>query len=133
VFFFEADGMEELAHHDQEKESLWRKLTGGKGADPYVLNTLLLTVAARMEPLARLRKKDALLLWERYREHDFNDQGVLNFIEQVVPFQMQSDLKRLWNTDLGPDARDSFDDDDVDQVLGYVYDNCVVSFKRPAH
>lgn len=132
VFFFEADGLDELTHHDQEKEALWRRITGGKGADPYVLNTLLLTVAAGIEARATLRKKDALELHERYRQSGFSDEGVLTFIQQIVPFQMQSDLTRLWNEDLGPDARDHLDDDDIDYVLSYLYDTCVVSFRNPA-
>lgn len=131
VFFFEADALDELTHHDQEKEALWRRITGGKGADPYVLCTLLLTVAAGMEPRPALRKKDALELHERYRQGGLNDDVVLTFIEQIVPFQMQSDVARLWNEDLGPDARDHLDDD-VDRALRYLHDTCIASFKRPA-
>lgn len=132
VFYFEADALDELTHHDQEKETLWRKITGGKGTDPYVLCTLLLTVAAGMEPRSTLRKKDALELVARYREHGFNnDEGLATFIQQVVPFQMQSDVTRLWNEDLGPDARDHLDNDDVDYVLSYLHDTCSATFLSP--
>lgn len=132
VFYFEAGGLDELAHHDQEQEALWRRLTGGKSTDPYVLNTLLLTVAAGMEPRPSLRKKDALELQARYRQDGPNDEGVLRFIQQIAPFQIQSDLTHLWQDDLGPEARDHLDDDDPDRVLSYLFDTCVVSFKKPA-
>lgn len=131
VFYFEADALDELTHHDQEKETLWRRITGGKGADPYVLCTLLLTVAAGMDARSSLRKKDALELCERYRQSGFSDEGVLTFVQQIVPFQMQSDVARLWNEDLGPDARDHLDDADIDRALRYLHDTCIATFKSP--
>lgn len=131
VFFFEADGLDELTHHDQEKETLWRRITGGKGTDPYVLCTLLLTVAAGMEPRSTLRKKDALELVARYRDRGFRDEGLMTFIQQIVPFQMQSEVIHLWNEDLGPDARDHLDEADIDTALQYLHDTCLATFQRP--
>lgn len=132
VFYFEAEGLDELAHHDQEKEGLWRRVTGGKQVDPFVLNTLLLTVAAGMEARPSLRKKDALEIHARYQQTGFSDERVLQFIQQIAPFQMQADLTHLWIEDLGPDARDRLDHGDLDDTLTYLYDTCVVSFKNPA-
>lgn len=129
LFFFDTYSIEEITHHDQEKAQQWQKLTGGQGAHTDVQCTVLLMVATELEPLASLRKKDALAIWENYRAYGFDDDAVLEFIDQVVPFEYQSDVKRLWLEDLGPEARIELDDD-MHTALTYLQQTCRSSWKK---
>lgn len=128
-FFFKNCGLDELTHHDKETENAWRKITGGKGEHPDVMCTVLLMIATGLEPGPALRKKDAISVWENFRSAGFDEAAVSRFIQHVVPFQYQSDVRHLWADDLGPDARIQLSDADEDYVLGYLHDTCRATFK----
>lgn len=128
-FFFDRAGLDELTHHDKEQERAWQRITAGKGEHPDVMCTVLLLVATGLEPRPDLRRKDAIGVWERYRSEGFDDAAVGAFIDNVVPFQYQSDVRRLWLDDLGPEARMQLDDDDAGHVLAYLHETCRTSFK----
>ncbi|KAI5912321.1 hypothetical protein PA01_18995 [Azoarcus sp. PA01] len=129
VFFFNNSGLDELTHHDQETEDAWRKITGGKGEHPDVMCTVLLMVATGLEPRPALRKKDAVSIRENFRSRGFDEAAVAEFIQRVVPFQYQSDVRHLWAEDLGPEARVELNDEDEDHVLAYLHDTCRATYR----
>ena len=128
-FFFNTCGLDELTHHDKETEDAWRKITGGKGEHPDVMCTVLLMVATGLEPGPTLRKKDAIGVWEGFRCSGFDEAAVSRFIQQVVPFQYQADVRHLWSEDLGPDARMHLNDADEHDVLAYLHETCRATYK----
>lgn len=129
LFFIEADGLDEIGHRDHLTAQQWHKLTGGLGSHPDVQCTLLLRVAAGLPPSPGLRRKDALLLWQQHRQHGFDEAAVEHFIETRVPFEYQSDIRHLWQQDLGPEARLHLDDDQH-RALDYLHETCRADWKR---
>lgn len=132
LFYFEAEGLEDHAHHDQKTKSVWRKLTRDKGGDPDVVNTLLLTVAAGMEVRSVLRKKDALQIMEHYKVNGFSDERVFEFIQRFAPFHIQDALKEHWQEDFGQETRNQLDYGSTTEGLAYLRKYCAVSFKSSA-
>ncbi len=129
LFFFDTHSVDEMTHHDQETAEQWQKLTGEQGSHTDVQCAVLLMVAAQLEPVRSLRKKDALAIWENYRAYGFDDDAVTEFIDQVVPFEYQADVRRLWLEDLGPEARIELDDD-MQTALTYLQQTCRSSWKK---
>ena len=54
------------------------------------------------------------------------------FIDNVVPFEYQADIRRMWDDDLGPEARVHLDSDDEARVLDYLQETCRASWKKRA-
>ena len=81
-------------------------------------------VATGLEPARSRRKKDALAIRENFRETGFNEAAITRFIDNVVPFEYQSDICRLWDEDLGPEATQQLDGNDETRVLGYLQETC---------
>jgi len=91
---------------------------------------VLLMVATGLEPTRSLLKRDATLIWEHFRETGFDEDAVARFIENVVPFEYQSDVRRLWEDDLGPEAALQLDSDDTTLVMNYLQETCRASWKK---
>lgn len=127
LFFFNISDTDEITHYDQAMAAQWKQITGGKGDHTDVQCTVLLMTATGLPPAGTLRKKDALELWQTFRNSGFNEAAVSEFIDKVVPFEYQSDTRRLWNEDLAPEARLHLDSPDETRVLAYLHDTC-----RPA-
>ena len=87
-------------------------------------------VATGLEPARSLRKKDALAIWDAFKESGFNEAAITRFIDNVVPFEYQSDIRRLWDEDLGPEAAQQLDGDDETRVLGYLQETCRTGWKK---
>ncbi|MDD3353996.1 hypothetical protein [Zoogloea sp.] len=129
VFFFDVSDVDEVTHHDRAAEEVWRRVTGGKGDHPDVQCTVLLLLATGQAPAPQLRKKDALAVWQVYRESGFNETAVRSFIENVVPFEYQGDILRLWESDLAPEARASLEETDQTRALRYLHETCRPAWK----
>lgn len=130
LFFIEASTLGELTHRDRATGQQWHKLTGGLGTHPDVQCTVLLLVAAGLAPAPSLRRKDAVLIWERHQEAGFDDEAVERFIDALVPFEYQSDIRHLWQHDLGPEARQQLDAVQS-RALDYLHETCRAGWKKP--
>lgn len=130
LFHFDEGGIDDIASHDRALAEQWRKITGQQGSHPDVQCTVLLSVATGLAPVRSLRKQDAIAIWEGYRAAGFDDDAVAQFIDEVVPFEYQDDLTRLWEDDLSIEASAQLDDSDVDSVLAYLQDTCRTSWKK---
>lgn len=130
LFFFDTSSVDEITHHDKARAEEWLRITGRQGAHTDVQCGVLLMVATGLEPARSLRKKDALQIWDNFRDTGFDEQAVTHFIENVVPFEYQADVRRMWLEDLGPEARMQLDLDDENDVLDYLQDTCRASWKK---
>lgn len=130
LFYFDATDIDELTHHDKAREKAWRRISAGKGDHTDVQCTLLLLVACGLPPAPSLRKKDALEIWRRFRDQGFDEAAVSRFIEELTPFEYQADIRRLWDEDLGDEARLNLDNADQAYVLSYLHDCCRSSWKN---
>ncbi len=131
LFCIAASDLDELTHHDRATGQQWHKLTGGLGAHPDVQCTVLLMVAAGLEPAPSLRRKDAVLIWQHHQQSGFDEAAVERFIETLVPFEYQSDIRHLWQHDLGPEARHHLDDAQ-ERALAYLHETCRAGWKKAA-
>lgn len=129
LFYFDSSNVEDLTHHDKAREKEWQRITAGKGAHTDVQCTVLLMVATGLEPTPVLRKQDAKRIWTQFRSTGFNDKAVLEFIHNLVPFEYQPDIERLWTEDLGPEARVQLDETDPHRVLAYLHETCRAGWK----
>jgi hypothetical protein len=111
-------------------EEEWRRITGGHGDHTDVQCTALLMVATGLDPTPVLRKKDAIAIWQHFRDAGFDDKAVEAFIETVVPFEYQADVLRLWQEDLGPEAGVKLDDDIQAHALTYLHEACRPGWKK---
>jgi hypothetical protein len=68
----------------------------------------------------------------RLQRRGFDDAAVARFIDNVVPFEYQADIRRMWDDDLGPEARVHLDSDDEARVLDYLQETCRASWKKRA-
>lgn len=130
LFFFDASDVDEVTHHDKAMEEEWRRITGGHGDHTDVQCTALLMVATGLDPTPVLRKKDAIAIWQHFRDAGFDDKAVEAFIETVVPFEYQADVLRLWQEDLGPEAGVKLDDDIQAHALTYLHEACRPGWKK---
>jgi hypothetical protein len=108
------------------------KITGTQGEHVDVQCGVLLMVACGLEPARSLRKKDAQAIWDAFSAGGFDDAAVARFIDNVVPFEYQADIRRMWDDDLGPEARVHLDSDDEARVLDYLQETCRASWKKRA-
>ena len=132
LFFFDTSSVSEITHHDKACAEEWTRITGNQGDHTDVQCGVLLMVATGLEPTRSLLKRDATRIWDNFRESGFNDAAVARFIENVVPFEYQSDVRRMWEDDLGPEARQQLDSDDTTLVMNYLQDTCRASWKKKA-
>lgn len=130
LFFFDSHSIGEITHHDKACAAEWQRIMGTQGEHPDVQCGVLLMVATGLEPARSLRKKDALAIWDNFRNTGFDPPAVARFIENVVPFEYQSDIRRLWDEDLGPEAAQQLDGDDETRVLRYLQETCRTSWKK---
>lgn len=132
LFFFDAHSVSEITHHDKARAEEWQKITGTQGEHVDVQCGVLLMVACGLEPARSLRKKDAQAIWDAFSAAGFDDAAVARFIDNVVPFEYQADIRRMWDEDLGPEARVHLDSDDEPRVLAYLQETCRASWKKRA-
>ncbi|PKO57074.1 MAG: hypothetical protein CVU28_00565 [Betaproteobacteria bacterium HGW-Betaproteobacteria-21] len=130
LFYFDTSNVEDLTHHDKARAKEWQRITGGKGDHTDVQCTVLLMVATGLDPTPVLRKQDATLIWQNTRATGFNEQAVSGFIDTLVPFEYQSDIRRLWAEDLGPEAGVQLDDADAARALSYLHETCRPGWKQ---
>lgn len=130
LFFFDTSSVDEITHHDKARAEEWLHITGRQGAHTDVQCGVLLMVATGLEPARSLRKKDATQIWDNFRANGFDEQAVTHFIENVVPFEYQADVRRMWLEDLGPEARMQLDSTDEGDVLDYLQDTCRAGWKK---
>ncbi|WP_347250077.1 hypothetical protein [Zoogloea sp.] len=130
LFFFDTSSVTEITHHDKACAEAWTRITGNQGEHTDVQCGVLLMVATGLEPTRSLLKRDATLIWEHFRETGFDEDAVARFIENVVPFEYQSDVRRLWEDDLGPEAALQLDSDDTTLVMNYLQETCRASWKK---
>lgn len=69
-------------------------------------------VATGLDSARSLRKKEALAIWNAFRD--------TSFIDNVVPLEYQSDIRHRWNENLWPEAAQQLDGNDEMRVLGYL-------------
>ncbi|HOY01514.1 MAG TPA: hypothetical protein PLV36_08435, partial [Zoogloea sp.] len=122
LFFFDTSSVNEITHHDKACAEAWTRITGNQGEHTDVQCGVLLMVATGLEPTRSLLKRDATRIWDRFRESGFDEAAVARFIDNVVPFEYQSDVRRLWEDDLGPEASLQLDSDDTTLVMNYLQD-----------
>ncbi|HRH71852.1 hypothetical protein [Zoogloea sp.] len=132
LFFFDTSSVNEITHHDKACAEAWTRITGNQGEHTDVQCGVLLMVATGLEPTRSLLKRDATRIWDRFRESGFDEAAVARFIENVVPFEYQSDVRRLWEDDLGPEASLQLDSDDTTLVMNYLQDTCRAGWKKKA-
>jgi hypothetical protein len=96
----------EITHHDKARAEEWQRITGTQGEHVDVQCGVLLMVACGLEPARSLRKKDALPSGTPSAP-PASTTAVARFIDNVVPFEYQADIRRMWDDDLGPEARSS--------------------------
>lgn len=130
LFYFDASNVEDLTHHDKARAKEWQRITGGKGDHTDVQCTVLLLIATGLDPAPVLRKQDATLIWQNFRSGGFNEQAVYGFIDTLVPFEYQSDIRRLWAEDLGPEAGVQLDETDPIRALSYLHETCRPGWKQ---
>ncbi|WP_374244627.1 hypothetical protein [Zoogloea sp.] len=130
LFFFDSHSIGEITHHDKARAAEWHSIMGTQGEHPDVQCGVLLMVATGLEPTRSLRKKDALAIWDNFRDTGFNQPAITRFIDNVVPFEYQSDIRRLWDEDLGPEASQQLDGDDETRVLNYLQETCRTGWKK---
>ena len=132
LFFFDTSSVNEITHHDKACAEAWTRITGNQGEHTDVQCGVLLMVATGLEPTRSLLKRDATRIWDRFRESGFDEAAVARFIDKVVPFEYQSDVRRLWEDDLGPEASLQLDSDDTTLVMNYLQDTCRAGWKKKA-
>ncbi len=132
LFFFDTSSVNEITHHDKACAEAWTRITGTQGDHTDVQCGVLLMVATGLEPTRSLLKRDATRIWDRFRESGFDEAAVARFIDNVVPFEYQSDVRRLWEDDLGPEASLQLDSDDTTLVMNYLQDTCRAGWKKKA-
>ncbi|WP_374502726.1 hypothetical protein [Zoogloea sp.] len=132
LFFFDTSSVNEITHHDKACAEAWTRITGNQGEHTDVQCAVLLMVATGLEPTRSLLKRDATRIWDRFRESGFDEAAVARFIDKVVPFEYQSDVRRLWEDDLGPEASLQLDSDDTTLVMNYLQDTCRAGWKKKA-
>ena len=132
LFFFDTSSVNEITHHDKACAEAWTRITGNQGEHTDVQCGVLLMVATGLEPTRSLLKRDATRIWDRFRESGFDEAAVARFIDNVVPFEYQSDVRRLWEDDLGPEASLQLDSDDTTLVMNYLQDTCRAGWKKKA-
>lgn len=132
LFFFDTSAVNEITHHDKACAEAWTRITGNQGEHTDVQCGVLLMVATGLEPTRSLLKRDATRIWDRFRESGFDEAAVARFIDNVVPFEYQSDVRRLWEDDLGPEASLQLDSDDTTLVMNYLQDTCRAGWKKKA-
>ena len=132
LFFFDTSSVNEITHHDKACAEAWTRITGNQGEHTDVQCGVLLMVATGLEPTRSLLKRDATRIWDRFRESGFDEAAVARFIDNVVPFEYQSDVPRLWEDDLGPEASLQLDSDDTTLVMNYLQDTCRAGWKKKA-
>lgn len=132
LFFFDTSSVNEITHHDKACAEAWTRITGNQGEHTDVQCGVLLMVATGLEPTRSLLKRDATQIWDRFRESGFDEAAVARFIDNVVPFEYQSDVRRLWEDDLGPEASLQLDSDDTTLVVNYLQDTCRAGWKKKA-
>jgi len=130
LFFFDTSSVNEITHHDKACAEAWTRITGNQGEHTDVQCGVLLMVATGLEPTRSLLKRDATRIWDRFRESGFDEAAVARFIDNVVPFEYQSDVRRLWEDDLGPEASLQLDSDDTTLVMNYLQDTCRAGWKK---
>ena len=130
LFFFDSSSVTEITHHDKARAEAWTRITGGQGEHTDVQCGVLLMVATGLEPTRSLLKRDATRIWDGFRAQGFDDVAVARFIEDIVPFEYQADTRRLWEDDLGPEARVQLDSDDGTRVMNYLRDTCRADWKK---
>ena len=130
LFFFDTSSVNEITHHDKACAEAWTRITGNQGEHTDVQCGVLLMVATGLEPTRSLLKRDATQIWDRFRESGFDEAAVARFIDNVVPFEYQSDVRRLWEDDLGPEAAQQLDSDDTTLVMNYLQETCRASWKK---
>lgn len=130
LFFFDSHSVSEITHHDKARAEEWRRITGTQGEHVDVQCGVLLMVACGLEPARSLRKKDALAIRDAFGAGGFDEAAVARFIDEVVPFEYQADVRRMWDDDLGPEARVHLDSDDETRVLDYLQETCRASWKK---
>ena len=132
LFSFDTASLGEITHHDKARAEEWQHITGTQGEHVDVQCGVLLMVACGLEPARSLRKKDAQAIWEAFSAGGFDAAAVARFIDNVVPFEYQADIRRMWDEDLGPEARVHLDSDDETRVLDYLQETCRASWKKRA-
>ena len=130
LFFFDTSSVSEITHHDKARAEEWHRITGGQGDHTDVQCGVLLMVASGLEPAKILRKKDATLIRKNFQESGFDEKAVAHFIENIVPFEYQADVKRMWEEDLGPEARVQFEGNDTALIENYLQDTCRSNWKK---
>lgn len=130
LFFFDTSSVSEITHHDKACAEAWTRITGNQGDHTDVQCGVLLMVATGLEPTRSLLKRDATRIWDNFRASGFDEAAVARFIENVVPFEYQADVRRMWEEDLGPEARLQLDSDDTTLVMNYLQDTCRAGWKK---
>lgn len=130
LFFFDTSSVSEITHHDKACAEAWTRITGNQGDHTDVQCGVLLMVATGLEPTRSLLKRDATRIWDNFRASGFDETAVARFIENVVPFEYQADVRRMWEEDLGPEARLQLDSDDTTLVMNYLQDTCRAGWKK---
>ena len=95
----------------------------------------------QMSLAAATRRDGRVLMWmdehalairDAFGAGGFDEAAVARFIDEVVPFEYQADVRRMWDDDLGPEARVHLDSDDETRVLDYLRETCRASWKKRA-
>ena len=130
LFFFDTNSVGEITHHDKARAEEWQRITGRAGDHTDVQCGVLLMVATGLEPAKILKKKDVAQIRANFKQSGFNEQAIAHFIENVVPFEYQADIRRMWEEDLGPEARVQLENDDTALIENYLQETCRANWKK---
>lgn len=116
----------------------WARVTRCEEDNPAVLASIFLFVATGFPAKAVMLQKEAREVVRVFREHGFDSQKVIDYIETHAPEAMQKDLCRTWEDDLRIEAEARLADDDPNlpdthmaRALEYLRTTCLVTWKKP--
>ncbi len=127
-YFWKEDALSEVVLYDRTRATLWDKLTGGHWDDSTLL-TLMLCVAAGMQPKALLTEKNAAMLIRKIRKHGLQYERVGQFIETHAPVHHRDDCDWLWRSFIDESVATllSAFDTQLDEALSVLRRECNVS------
>jgi hypothetical protein len=136
AFYVREAPEEDVVAYDKLVAREWVRITKGNADDPAVLATIFLNVATGHPPKAAALLKEAKSIIGAFRDHGFDANAVVAFVDEHAPFEQREDLKALWSQDLQPDAEIHLADNDpqmpdryMDRALKYFRQNCVANWK----
>ncbi|MDB5777019.1 MAG: hypothetical protein JWP38_3152 [Herbaspirillum sp.] len=133
--YFVTEGtLQDIGDFDAFVSREWRQVTKGK-EDPYSRLTAFMCLAAGIAPKTAVSAAEAKTMIRRVREHGFDSQAVVAFIETSAPFDVKDNLLALWEDEFLPEAELALlDADDIQLTLAlkFLKENCNVKAGRKA-